>query len=137
MKIKSLLIKTPSRNSLWTLGVIITLCLGIGNANAQSSLAVSTTAADDMSSLSSTEVPWLSDAVSITRAEILAMTEEDRKEVLTHIKNYMISDLINATPETINPRLDYLTYMKVVEFYYTDLNTRMKAISEPQTYIIF
>jgi hypothetical protein len=134
MEINFLFIKATYRTLLMSLGLIFTVCLCSLDANAQSSLAVSTveetpTVVGDM--------PWESDATQLTRADIMAMNEGDRKEVLSNIKNYNITDLVNATPEVMEPRLDNLTYMKVVEFYFTSMEIRLKAILFPGDYIIY
>jgi hypothetical protein len=65
------------------------------------------------------------------------MSENDRKEILTNIKNYHITDLVNSTAEiALNPP-DTSVPMKVAEFYHTDYATRLKAITQPEIYLIF
>jgi hypothetical protein len=133
--------KSTLRLSLWTVGFIFSMCLCIGNAGAQS-LSVNAVSLNGDGTTSaigesvSGDMPWVSEAIVITRADFLAMDSDTQNEVLLNIKNYQITDLVNATSANTDPQLDEYTYISVMDFYSSGNETKSNALLHPEAYIV-
>ena len=75
-------------------------------------------------------------ANQITRADIMAMSPPDQRDVFIHYTQYTITDLVNWTPATANSRSS-LIYMTDDDFNaLTNVNRQVQIITNPATYII-
>jgi cob(I)alamin adenosyltransferase len=75
-------------------------------------------------------------AKQFTRAQFLALTEDEQRQVLVNMKDLTVTDLINATPAVLKVRQDNLFYIPAANFNTYDITRQTQILKNPSLYIM-